>query len=227
MSSLAGIPAPVQPLEGLKLYAPQIVAFHGCSTFLNLVNPTKEWLNLELYLRDDQGQDLVPPASLTLKSGHSIRPNIVDLFGLKDPGAMVTAWLLVESDRPGLMGDVELQLFSGRAMTSVPLMAAPSKEMVFPYVPGKGLFPGLGLVNTESESANITIEVVSTDGDLVHQANFVLAPNARISQMLTHYANEFGEHSGAYMKVLSDKALVGVELFFTGDLEVVASVLPQ
>jgi hypothetical protein len=227
MASLPGLPLPGQAATATRHYAPQVVAFDGCETFVNLVNPTKKWLNLNLYLKDDQGQDLVSPANLTLKSGHSMRPNIVDLFGLTDQGTLVTAWLLIEADGPGLMGDVELKLFEGKAMAAVPLMTAPSTELVFPYVPGKGLFPGLGLVNTEEESANVTIEVVSAEGDLVHQVDFVLAPNSRISQMLTHYASEFGEHHGGYAKVTSDKALIGLELFFTSDLEVVASVLPQ
>jgi hypothetical protein len=140
---------------------------------------------------------------------------------------MVTGYLVVETDRPGLMGDAELQLFSGKAMTTFPFADTPSQELVFPYVPGAGFFTGLGLINTSGDSAAVSIQLVTADGNLVHEASLVLPANARVSQMLSEYAVEFGQQEAAYVKVLSDRPLVGLESFFSGDFEIVSSVEAQ
>ena len=228
LSALGGLPILDPPSPATRFYVPQVIAFQGCSTYINLVNPTKEWINIELYLKDDQGQDLVAPATLTLRSGHSIRPNIVDLFGLTDTGSLVSGYLVIEADGPGLMGDAELRLFADKAMTTVALADSPSEELVFPYVPGgPGFFTGLGLVNTTSSAANVSIQIVSAEGDFVYETSIVLPPNARVSQMLTEYAEEFGLQNSAYIKVFSDQPIVGLESFFTGDFELVSSVEAQ
>jgi hypothetical protein len=141
---------------------------------------------------------------------------------------MLTGFLVIEADRPGLMGDVEVQLFAGKAMATLPLADSPAKELVFPYVPGgPGFFAGLGLVNTTNLEANVVIESVNSDGDLLHQKSIVLAPNARVSRMLHEYASEFGNRNAAYIRVFSDQALVGIELFFRDDLEVISAVEAQ
>lgn len=228
MSSLRGIPIPDQFGGTTRHYVPQVVAFQGCSTYVNLVNPTRKWMNIDLYLKGDQGQDLASPANLTLRAGHSIRPNLVDLFGLTDTGTLVTGFLVIETDVAGLMGDAELQLFDGKGMTTVPLASAPSKEMVFPYVPASPyFFTGLALVNTADVEANVVIETVNPDGSLVHQANFIFPPNTRISKMLGEYAEGFRKQKGGYIKVFSDQPLVGLELFFKGDFEVLSAVEAQ
>jgi hypothetical protein len=228
MSAVRGIPVPDQFAGSNRYYLPQVVAFQGCSTYLNLINLTKERMNIDIFLKDDQGGDLVAPANLTLPAGHSSRPNIVNLFGLTDTGSMLSGFLVIETDQPGLMGDAELQLFGGKAMTTVPLVDTPSEELVFPYLPQvQGIYTGLGLVNTTADPANVVLETVSADGELVAQAGFVLSPNARISQMLSEYGDDFDSRNGAYIRVTSDQALVGLELFFTGDYEVVSSVEAQ
>jgi len=229
MAALKGTPIPDEPSGATRHYVPQVVAFDGCNTFVNLVNTTREWLTLDFYLKDDLGQDLVAPASLTLRAGHAARPSIVDLFGLTDTGSLVSGWLVIDADKPGLMGDAELQLFSGRAMTTVPLSDSPSTELVFPYVPeGTGFFTGLGLINTTSATANIVIEFMNSEGSIIHEAGLMLESNARVSQMLSDYSVGLDEiQEVAYLRVFSDQALVGLELFFSGDFEIVSSVEAQ
>jgi hypothetical protein len=228
MSTLNGIPLSDSPEGPTRFYSPQVIAFQGCSSIVNLINPTKDWLNVTLYLKDDQGEDLAGPANLTLRAGHLKRADITNLFGLNDTGVMVTGWLQIDVDQTGLVGDVELQLFDGRAMTTVPLTGEPSRDMTFPYVPGgTNYFTGLALLNTSDGSANIEIEAFRPDGVSIHKSTLTLAPQARISQMLSEYANEFDTRAGAYLKISSDQDLVGLELFLSGDYEVVASVDPQ
>jgi len=48
-----------------------------------------------------------------------------------------------------------------------------------------------------------------------------------VSQMLSEYANEFHGNGVAYLRVFSDQPLIGLETFFSGDYEIVASVEAQ
>lgn len=211
-----------------QYYLPQVTFFHGSRTFIQLVNPTSKWLNLTLTLKDDQGQDVAAPISLQIRSGHSLKQSLQELFSLTDPGHQVSGWVLVESDEPGLIGDAELQLFEGLAMTTVPLQHIPSSHLLFSHVAqGLGLSTGLAVINTEDVAANVDLSVFDADGNLTNHTEFSIPPRGRDTRLLKEYFAEFGEQLGGFITLDSDRDVVGLELFYADNLEFISAVLPQ
>jgi hypothetical protein len=210
-----------------KHFVPQVVAFQGCETFITLVNSGVEWLSLTLRLKDSQGIDAAVPAQLTLRAGHMIRQSVVELFDLANVGNLVTGWLLIEADGPGLVGDAELRLSDGKAMTTFPLLETPVTELLFPYfAEGGGVFTGLAFVNTQEELANVSLDAFDENGDMAGHLDFSIPPQGRVSQLLVEYIGGLGSSRG-YIKVHSDRALVGLESIFEQGLEWVSSTVPQ
>ncbi len=212
----------------VQYYLPQVTSFQGSQTFIQLVNPTSEWLNLSLTLKDDQGQDIAPPTSLQIRSGHSHKQSLQELFSLTDPGHQVSGWVFVEADKPGLIGDAELQLFEGLAMTTVPLQHIPSSNLLFSHVAqGLGFSTGLAVINTEDVAANVDLSVFDADGTLVNHTEFSIPPRGRDTRLLKEHFAEFGEQLGGYITLDSDREVVGLELFYADNLEFISAVLPQ
>src|SRR5690606_15533429 len=142
------------------LYGPQVALFDGNHADLNLINTyvkddddeeeeqEAKRILVRVALKGNDGLDLAPPVDVTLEAGEAMRTDLAELFQLQDPGSVVGGWLLVESNKAGLVGNVELRLFNGRAMTAIPLQSRTATEMVFPHVAeGLGLSTGLSLIN--------------------------------------------------------------------------------
>lgn len=229
MAVLNGFGKVTDSVQGpVRYYLPQVTAFEGSQTFIQLVNPTSKWLNLSLTLKDDQGQDVAPPASVEIRSGHSLKKSLQNLFSLTDPGYQVSGWVLVESDRAGLTGDAELQLFDGQALTTVPLQDAPASNLLFSHVAeGLGMSTGLAIINTEDVAANVGLSIFDADGNIAEHTEFSIPPRGRDTRLLNEYFSDFGEQLGGYITLDSDRDIVGLELFYSDNLEFISAVLPQ
>jgi len=229
MAVVNGLEKESDPDQGpQQYYLPQVAAFQGSQSIVQLVNPTSEWLNLSLTFKDGQGQDLATPVSVQLRAGHSLKKSLRELFSLTDPGNQVSGWVLVESDRAGLVGDAEIQLFEGLALTTVPLQQNGSTSLLFSHVAqGLGMSTGLAVINTEEVPANVGLSVFDPDGNLLNYTEFSIPPGGRDTRLLKEYFSDFGEQLGGYITLDSDRAVVGLELFYSDNLEFISAVMPQ
>jgi hypothetical protein len=239
MSSLLGTPVSVRDPQPTRLLVPQVAVFGGADTFLKLVNsnPRKQNdqdttveipIQVTLTLLDDEGAALAAPVTVELGAGVSLRRSIQEWFGLQDPGTAIGGWLVAESDKPGLVGSAEIQLFQGKAMTSLPLSWSLSEDLVFSHVAqGLGLSTGLALVNPGDEPAQLTIEVHKSDGETVRARDAFLEPGQRLTSLLIDLFPDLPAQVGGYLRVRSDQPLAGIELFFADNLQFVSAVGAQ
>jgi hypothetical protein len=161
-------------------------------------------------------------------AGIALRHNLADLFELEDPGTAIGAWLDVTSDPVGVVASVQLELFSGKAMTSLPLGGDWSEELVFSHVAqGMGLSTGLALVNPGETAAAVTIEVYAADGELVATRTSQIEGGGRLTGLLGELFPGFPQQLGGHVRVQSDQPLSGTEIFFADSLEFVAVVGAQ
>lgn len=210
------------------LYLAQVVAFAGAETFLNLIHTGAEEATVTLTLKGDQGTDLAGPVILEMGPGHAVRTSIVPLFGLIDPGGAVAGWVLVESDEPSLVGDAEIQIFSGKAMTTIPAQGKLLQQFVFSHVAEDlGLSTGVALLNPGSVAATVQVEVFDPEGTLVASLQLLLEPGEREVKLLKEWFVDFPQLSGGYIKVSSTQGIVGLELFFADNQELMAAVPAQ
>jgi len=122
-------------------------------------------IHVSLKLRDDQGTLMAEPVELELVQGQAKRADVLELFDLVDTGELVSGWLEIQADRGGLVGDVELVLEGGRAMTTLALASVASTELFFSHVAqGAGISTGVALVNAGDEASATRLEIYAADG---------------------------------------------------------------
>ncbi len=210
------------------LYAPQAAVFGGTDSRLALVNTAAETAMVAVTLRGDAGEALAGPVQIEIEAGHSLASSLAELLQLEDPGFAVSGWLEVSSDRVGVVGSLELQIFSGRAMSVIPLQLAPAPGFVFAHVAeGFGFATGLSLVNPAQESAMVRVRVHRPDGSAAGEAEFELGPGGRQIGLLRQLIPGLPEMAGGYIRIESSRPLVGLELFYTENQETLAAVPPQ
>ncbi|MDA2923795.1 hypothetical protein MYX65_03895 [Acidobacteria bacterium AH-259-L09] len=223
-------------------YVPQVVAFGGSQTFVNLINTgtEKAQVTVSLFYKDPQGEDRETSVPLEMESGEVIRENLVDLFNLANPGSIISGWLLIKSNIPGIIGDAEIQAFSGRAMTTIPAQGSPTGNFVFSHVvQGLGLSTGLAFVNPGAVTANVRLEVYAGcafqpstqpctgQAALLDSVTLSIGPSQREVGLLKEFFPKVSELLGGHIKVTSEQEIVGLELFFADSLEYLAAVPAQ
>ncbi|MEE2821636.1 MAG: hypothetical protein VYA53_01500 [Acidobacteriota bacterium] len=228
ISVLNGIPVGGEVQLPTRLYLPQFSVFGGSETFLNLVHSGTSNARVSLSIKNDQGENLASRSTLVLAPSESIRINLVDLFGLIDRGKAITGWLLLESDTSGVIGDGEIHTFSGRAMTTIALDNSASRDFIFPYVTqGADISTGITLLNPESQPANILMEISTAQGTLLDTTSLMVGGSERVIGLLDTFFSVLPDLPGGYIKVSSDQALIGLEIFFANNLDFITAVLTK
>ncbi|MCH7804720.1 MAG: hypothetical protein IH937_11620 [Acidobacteria bacterium] len=227
LAGLNGIPVGPETELETTLYIPEVEAFAGAETFLNLINAGTGTVSLTLSLKGNQGEDLAAPVDLQMEAAHSIRRNVVELFNLVDQGA-VTGWILIETDIPGVVGNAEVHSVSGQAMTSFLLQGPPMETFVFSHVVQRfGISTRLILLNPGPVTANVQVEVFRADGFLLDSLSLSIAPSQRESRLLKDFFPRLPDLIGGSIQVSSDQGLIGLELFFANNPHFLASVPAQ
>ena len=238
---------PALPLEddATRFTVPLFLVFQGSDTTLKLIHPSNaplggledpeaepaepsEPLNVTVRLRANDGSTIAQPVMLELAEGVAIRQSVVDLFGLEDEGSLQTGWIEIVSDRPGLLGAAEFQVFDGRAMSAVPLQPVRDSKLVYPHVAqGLGFSTGLAVVNSEDQVAEVTIELREADSTLVGTLGpEILQPGQRLIGLLPELFPQAGDVIGGTIKVISDQPVTSLMMFYTNDLKII-SVVPS
>lgn len=225
MASVAGHSAAA---SDVALFVPQVISFAGSETILSLVNPTEEGILADLTLFRDDGAILAGPVPVQLEAGESLHGRVRDLFDLTDPGHVIGAWIRIDADLVGLVGSSELRLFSGRALTTVPIQSRLESTLVFSHVAeGLGVSTGLALLNPGTADAVATIQLFDAEGALVRQTQLLLPAGQKDARLIGEHFEDFPGQLGGYIVVTADQPLVGLELFFANDQEYLSAVTAQ
>ena len=190
-----------------------------------MIHKGSEPLEANLTLKGDRNQVVAGPITIPLGPNEMQRWNVAELFGLVDPGGFLTGWIVIETDRPGLLGTVEVR--SAKAMTTIPLQNS-SREFIFPYVANQhGISTGLALINSETETANVQIALVGADAQPLANKMVSLLPNHRTVQHLHEFFPGLPAFSGGVIRFSSDRELVGLEILYQNQLEYFSAIPVQ
>jgi DNA-binding beta-propeller fold protein YncE len=227
MSVLNGLPIGPDQNQATSLFLPQIAHFSGAETFVNVVNTGEETATVRLSLHGDSGGVVAGPVPVTLEEGRGARRNLAAIFGLSDPGHLVTGWVKIESDQPGIVGNAEVRAFHGKAMTTIPAQARASRHFVFSHLAhGDGFSTGLAFLNPGTADALVEVRVYQADGTLSSSMNLPLRGGERISRLMDEHFPGF-EQSGGRVVVRSNQPVFGLEIFFSNDQEIMSAVPAQ
>ena len=227
LAGLNGIPVGPEAELETTLYIPEVEAFAGSETFVNLIHAGTGTASLTLSLKGNQGEDLAAPVDLQMEAAHSIRRNVAELFNLVNQGA-VTGWILIETDIPGVVGNAEVHSVSGQTMTSILLQGSPMESFVFSHVVQRfGISTRLILLNPGPTAATVQVEVYRSDGSLLDGLSLSIAPSQRGSRLLKELFPHLPDLIGGSIPVSSDQGLIGLEFFFADNAAFLASVPAQ
>jgi len=246
LATLSGLPASSRDNLASTLYLPQVALFEGNDTVVRLVNinpkpkPTTGTGNIapqdtvdlsvsvQISFKDEQGVDIAAPIDLVLTAGQSITKSVATLFSLQSPGQVVSGWLTVEANKPEVVGSAEYSLFSGKALSAIPLQPLGSDHLLFSHLAeGAGVSTGLALLNPGTSAASVTVDVHRSNGEINKSVELTLPGGTKVNGLLDDLIPGIGTQLGGFIQVHSSQNLVGLELFFADSLEYLAAVVPQ
>jgi photosystem II stability/assembly factor-like uncharacterized protein len=201
-----------------KLYSGQMAAGPGVFSSFRLVNMSTAARQVTLYAIDEAGALLVNPVVVDVPALSAIERDAGELFGFA-ASSLVVGSFRVESDGPGLVGDVVFgepeKLTLAAAM---PLQDELFRRVVFSQVAnGMGLFTGLAFHVPGTESATVSIQVYSADGENTGETQFVMPAGSRQSRLLTEFVPSTAGQIRGFVIVDSTQPLVAQELFAGAD----------
>ena len=182
---------------------------------------------------------LLPNASFQIEVGtlFNIGPSV--------GSELITGSIQVDVDGPGLIGDV---IFGdpGDPITGTPnvidfvaalplqtegftraIFSQVANGSVDPARPSLDSFTGLALFNPNSGTAEVTIRVFDTEGDLVGERTLTLGVNERLSQLVETLVPESADLIGGYIEVVSDQPLIAQQFFGNNTLQFLSAVPPH
>jgi hypothetical protein len=231
--ALAGLNA--LPLEnaGAVLYSPQFAVgdpSFPMDTRLNIVNVGDSRTQVTVALLDESGKPFGPDTrTMMLEVGGQVSLDVRSTFGL-EPGQ---GYIKVSaSDGGRLLGNVAFG--SGNPVTgalkfeaTIPLFASGAQDFIFSHIAqGAGYYTGLAFL--APEGARITIAAFDRSGAAKgNPATRDLASGQRFVSLLNQLIPETNGQVGGYVKVSSDRPVMGFEMFGSTDGQVLSAVPPQ
>jgi minor extracellular serine protease Vpr len=237
IAALKAVPAGSQA----RLLFPHIALNQGYSSYLGILNTSSFPATLRMTAYGNDGNELGNPATRYLDGDAQMLEPAASLFGLAS-GSMVTGYVIVESDQPGIAGFCEFDYDSGvvHSVATVPATSVPSKKLLFSHVAhqvpagsGGNYQTGIALLNPFGTPISYRMRVFDGAGAQVADSTFSLGPHAKVAKLLSHPVSGAGFFTQAislgngHVEVTSDYPLVGFELFFTEQLTQLASVAAQ
>ncbi len=200
------------------LFSGQMAAGPGVFSSFRIANVSAAVRHVTLYAIDEAGAPLVSPVVVDIPPLSAFEQDAADLFGFP-ASSLVVGSFRVESDGPGLLGDVVFgepeKLVLAAAM---PLQDELFRRVVFSQVAnGMGLFTGLAFCVPGTESATVSIDVYSAEGLKTGQTQFVMAGGSRQSRLLTEFVPSTAGQIRGFVVVNSTQPLVAQELFAGAD----------
>ncbi len=187
----------------------------AASVFTNLkvLNTSQEDRSLTLTAVAGDGSDLAPPVEVNLAAGEFLEQDAGEVFAFEGDAE---GSLRIEADGEGVIGDIifgDPVAFNFAA--SLPLQTETFTEAVFSQVadlPGL-FFTGLAFYNPGEVDAEITIEIISADGELMGQAVRVLEAGKRLSELTSQLVPDSAGQAGGYVLIRSDQPLIAQIIF--------------
>jgi hypothetical protein len=209
-----------------RLYAPQFANTSGFRTRLNLINGNaSQDAQVTVILHGSDGQVLTPPYTLIIPINGQLEEDVNNLFG-QDPSIQnASGWLEVDSSADRIVGAVTFTNSSSTLFSSLELSGTPLNHFVFPIAAEDGTYQtGIALLNTNSSTANVTLELWGPGGTLDRTTSFKLGPGTRTAQYLGDYFPNLSSYLVANIRVRSDQPIHSIAIMNDRSLHFVAAI---
>jgi hypothetical protein len=216
------------------LYSPQLaVGDYGLhyETRLNLINVGASKTTVTADALDEHGSPLAPSLKFVdLPAGGQVSMDVGTAFGLQQG----QGYLRVSSSAGGMLmgnvvfGDADPTRGALNFGAALPLFSTGSQDFVFAHLAqADGYFTGVAFLNPNPNEAKATVEVLASNGASIGIASLDLASGQRTASLLSGLLPNTAGQIGGYVRIISDRPLIGFELFGSVNGQMLATVPPQ
>ncbi|MFB3902616.1 MAG: PKD domain-containing protein [Acidobacteriota bacterium] len=210
------------------LFSGQLASGAGAVyTSLRLLNLADVPRRVFLSTISEDGTRLGEVKVLDLAAGGAFQQDLGTFFGF-DPEALSVGSLRVDSDGPGIVGDIIFGSPDGQWAAAMPLQGVLARKALFSQVANipDSFFTGMALHNPQGRTAEVAIKVWTADGTEIGSGDVVLAPGTRISNLLTELVPSSAGATGGYVTVESTEPVVLQQLYGDCGQTLMAAVPP-
>lgn len=210
--TVIGLPGLAASTAAAQLFGAQLAMNSAIESTVTLVNFGTA-ANVLLQAFDELGT-LRAAATVQVPAGQSWRANASQVFGL---GSFV-GWLRVSAGGASLAGSVRFSDPQGRWAAALPLAPAGAREFVLSHIAqADNIFTGLTLLNPNAGEALVSIEAFDASGRLTGLELTELSGGQKRALLLPEWIPGLDHQIGGYLRVRSNRPVVGFELFGSGD----------
>lgn len=208
------------PGEGTESFSAQLAAEPGVLfTNTSLINTSLETRVVTLTALGEDGSPLGDSVVVQRGPGEQFDQDagslFIPAFSTLQGSSPVVGSLKVESDGPGVIGDVIFgDPLAFEFAAALPLQSQAFRHAVFSQVANiTDFFTGLAFFNPGEVAAQLTIRVVTAEGVLVGETTLELGPGQRRSKLVPELIAASAGQAGGYVEFSSDQALIAQQLF--------------
>jgi hypothetical protein len=191
-------------------YAAHVAVGGGYASRLTLVNPGSAPQTVQLTLNGTTIPRII-------QANSRLDESLADTFSISSAGT-TTGFLKVQtSDTPGLDGYVEISFAGGLLRTTTPIAREAQTRLVFSHLAqGSGFFTGLVLLNTQTVSASVTLEVHDLSGAIIVSKVVTVAAGDRLVGTLNELFPSIQTQLGGFVRVVSTVPIYGLQIIGSG-----------
>jgi hypothetical protein len=209
------------------IYLPHFASGGGYTTELTLVNADLTLAaNLTVTLLDDNGTQIASPATISIQP----RAQTIQTLAVLFPGltaSLTTGYIRIDEAQtfkgpfgfmPSIVGSLRFSLANGSSSSALPLITPSASEFVYSHVAeAAGYWTGIAILNTNSTSASVSLQVFTAGGASLGTKTLTLQPGQKTAQLLDGLVPAAAGKSGGYIHITSSVPVTSFSLFGTND----------
>ncbi|RPJ53538.1 MAG: hypothetical protein EHM23_30755 [Acidobacteria bacterium] len=212
------------PSGSNELSAAQVAGGSHIATSVRLINTDSIGRVVTLRLYSD-AESLRQETTLEIPAGSLIDRDLSALFQLT--GNLTAGSLQASANGTGVLGDILVYGPDGEYASVTQLSSRPAREAVCGYLAnGLGVFTGLALFNPGDESADVAVEVFSSEGSSFGKASISLASKGRLARQTSELVPSTKGKVGGYVRITATQPIIVQEMFAADTLEYMSTVPP-
>jgi len=212
-----------------KIFSPKFTTLAGEKTNLNVINAnSSNDANVTITLHASDGSILGTPLARFLPRNAQINDDLLNIFQ-NDPAVQgQTGWIEVSSSVDYIVGTVSFSNSSQTFLTTYELSGTPLSRFLFPLAAEDASVyqTGIFLLNNNSLSATVQIELWGEGGTMERSTTVILAPNARMEGFLADYFPGLAPRLSGYIRVQSDRPVQSNSVLKDRNLKFACAVTP-
>lgn len=208
-------------------YLPHFASGGGYTTELTLVNTDLTAVaGLTVTLLDNNGTTIGTPAAISIQPRTQTIQTLADLFPALGE-SLTTGYIRIDVAQffkgpfpatPLITGSLRFSAANGSSSSALPLVTSAASEFVYSHVAETaGYWTGVAILNTNSTSASVTLEVFTAGGASLGAKSLTLLPGHKIAQLLDQLIPATAGRSGGYVRITSDLPVTSFSLFGSND----------